>query len=249
MRDTARRSPGIRFDRVSVDLGGRTVLRGLDLCIEGGEALVLLGRSGSGKSTTLRLVNALLRPSHGEVLVGGRAVSGWDPIALRRSTGYILQEIGLFPHFTVSRNIALVPRLLGWEEAAVESRVEELLALVGLEPSLRDRLPRELSGGQRQRVGIARALAGKPGALLCDEPFGALDPVTRFDLQREFGVLRERLGTTVLFVTHDVREALLLADRIAFLAEGTLRFLGSPEAFRACEEPHVARFRQAGLSS
>jgi len=249
MRETAGRSPGIRFDGVSVELGGRAVLDALDLTIEGGEALVLLGRSGSGKSTTLRLVNALLAPSAGEVFVDERAVSGWDPIALRRRSGYILQEVGLFPHFTVSRNIALVPRLLGWDRETVDRRVEEMLALVGLETILRDRLPHELSGGQRQRVGIARALAGRPGLLLCDEPFGALDPVTRFDLQREFRALRERLGTTVLFVTHDVREALLLADRIAFLAHGALRFVGTPEQFRACDEPRVARFRKAGLAS
>jgi len=249
MRETARRSPGIRFDRVSLELGGHAVLDGLDLTIEGGEALILLGRSGSGKSTTLRLVNALLEPSAGEVFVDDRAVTGWDPIALRRSTGYILQEVGLFPHFTVSRNVALVPRLLDWDRETVDARVEEMLALVGLEANLRDRLPRELSGGQRQRVGIARALAGRPGLLLCDEPFGALDPVTRFDLQREFRALRKRLGTTVLFVTHDVREALLLADRIAFLADGAIQFVGSPEAFRACEEPDVTRFREAGLSS
>lgn len=247
MGETAGRSPGIRFDRVSVELGGHPVLAGLDLTIERGEALVLLGRSGSGKSTTLRLVNALLEPSAGEVFVDGRSVADWDPIALRRSTGYILQDVGLFPHFSVSGNVALVPRLLGWDPETVDARVDEMLELVGLESALYDRLPSELSGGQRQRVGIARALAGRPGLLLCDEPFGALDPVTRFDLQREFRALRERLGTTVLFVTHDVREALILADRIAFLADGAVRFVGTPDAFRLCDEPRVARFREAGV--
>ncbi len=236
----------IRFENVSVSLGGRPVLRGLTLSIAPGETVVLLGRSGSGKSTTLRLVNGLVACQTGEVLVGGLPVRSWDPLRLRRSTGYILQEIGLFPHVTVAGNVGLVPRLLGWDPEAIASGVEEMLALVGLDPELAERLPGELSGGQRQRVGIARALAARPDRVLCDEPFGALDPVTRFDLQREFAALRERLDTTLLFVTHDVREALLLADRIAFLADGALLFTGTPAEFRACEDPTVARFREAG---
>ncbi|MDX1577605.1 MAG: ATP-binding cassette domain-containing protein [Gemmatimonadota bacterium] len=235
----------VEFRDVRIALGGAPVLAGIDLDIRPGETLVLLGRSGSGKSTALKLVNALLLPDAGDVLVGGRPVRAWDPIELRRSTGYILQQIGLFPHFTVARNIGLVPRLLGWTEADIAARVEELLSLTGLETALSGRYPRQLSGGQRQRVGIARALAGRPELILCDEPFGALDPVTRFDLQREFRTLAEKLGTTLFFVTHDVREALLLADRIAFLADGKLRFAGTPSEFRAVEDPVVARFRDA----
>ena len=234
-----------KFRDVSVTLGGRPVLSALELDVRSGETLVLLGRSGSGKSTTLRLVNALLLPASGEVTVGGRSTVNWNPIELRRATGYILQDIGLFPHFTVGRNVALVPGLLGWPEAQIEARVAELLELVGLDAELDRRFPHQLSGGQRQRVGIARALAARPKLLLCDEPFGALDPLTRFDLQREFRALARQLGTTLIFVTHDVREALLLADRIAFLEEGELRFLGTPAQFRESSEPLVARFREA----
>jgi len=240
--------PGVSFEAVEVVLGGEPVLSGLDLEIAPGETMVLLGRSGSGKSTTLKLVNALLWPTRGRVLIGGTPTRDLDPIALRRRTGYILQEIGLFPHFTVARNIALVPALLGWDAPAIDRRVDEMLELVGLGTGLRHRLPAELSGGQRQRVGIARALAARPERLLCDEPFGALDPVTRDELQREFRDLADRVRTTRLFVTHDVREALFLADRIAFLSDdGQLAFVGTPEAFRSSAEPRVARFRDAGL--
>jgi len=240
--------PAVSFQGVDVVLGGETVLSGLDLEVDPGETVVLLGRSGSGKSTTLRLVNALLRPTRGEVRIGGVSTRDLDPIALRRRTGYILQEIGLFPHFTVARNVALVPGLLGWGASEIDRRVDEMLELVGLGPALRDRLPGELSGGQRQRVGIARALAARPERLLCDEPFGALDPVTRYELQREFRDLAERVRTTLLFVTHDVREALFLADRIAFLSDdGELAFAGPTSEFRSSAEPRVARFRDAGL--
>lgn len=240
--------PAVSFEGVDVVLGGQTVLSDLDLEVAPGETVVLLGRSGSGKSTTLKLVNALLLPSRGDVRVGGTPTRELDPIALRRRTGYILQEIGLFPHFTVARNVALVPGLLGWSAPEIERRVDEMLELVGLGTALRDRLPGELSGGQRQRVGIARALAARPERLLCDEPFGALDPVTRYDLQREFRDLAGRVRTTLLFVTHDVREALFLADRVAFLSDdGALAFTGTPEEFRASGEPRVARFRDAGL--
>jgi len=193
---------------------------------------VLLGRSGSGKTTTLRLINALVQPSGGEIVVAGRPVAAWEPHRLRRSIGYVIQDVGLFPHFTVERNIALVPELEGWDAARRRARVDELLALVGLEAALRTRRPRELSGGQRQRVGIARALAADPPILLLDEPFGALDPLTRADLQREFAALVRRLGKTVVFVTHDVREAVLLADRIALFADGRVVFDGTPAAFR-----------------
>lgn len=240
--------PAVSFEAVEVVLGHKTVLSALDLEIAPGETVVLLGRSGSGKSTTLRLVNALLAPTRGVVRVDGVSTRDLDPIALRRRTGYILQEIGLFPHFSVARNVALVPGLLGWDAPDVDRRVDEMLELVGLGPALRDRLPGELSGGQRQRVGIARALAARPERLLCDEPFGALDPVTRYDLQREFRDLAAHVRTTLLFVTHDVREALFLADRIAFLTDdGQLAFAGTPEEFRSCEEPRMARFRDAGI--
>lgn len=235
----------VEFEGVGVSLGGSVVLAGLDLEIREGETLVLLGRSGCGKSTTLRLINALLLPDRGEVRVEGRSTRDWDRIRLRRGIGYILQEIGLFPHFSVARNVGLVPGLEGWPQQEIRARVDELLEMVGLEAGMADRFPGELSGGQRQRVGIARALAGRPRLLLCDEPFGALDPVTRFELQREFRALEDRLGATLAFVTHDVREALLLADRIAFLADGGLRFVGTPEAFRECADPLVARFREA----
>lgn len=248
MRAEPGTEPAVAFDAVRMDLGGRPVLDEVDLEVGEGETLVLLGRSGSGKSTMLRLVNGLLSPSAGDVRVGGRSTRGIDPIELRRDTGYILQEIGLFPHFTVARNIALVPRLRGWAEPEIATRVEEMLDLVGLERAMAGRLPSELSGGQRQRVGIARALAARPARVLCDEPFGALDPVTRFELQVEFGALTERLGTTLVFVTHDVREALALADRIAFLADGTLRFTGTPGEFLDSTDPLLARFREAGTA-
>ena len=176
----------------------------------------------------------------------GRSTSGTST-SLRRGTGYVLQDIGLFPHFTVEENVALVPGLLGWPEPEIRARVREMVSLVGLDPDVGGRRPRELSGGQQQRVGIARALAGRPSLLLCDEPFGALDPVTRFDLQREFRSLREHVRPTSLFVTHDVREARLLADRIAFLgSEGMLRFVGSVAEFDDCADAEVARFRRAG---
>ncbi len=220
----------VEFVGVSADLQGQRILTGIDFQVETGETLVLLGRSGSGKSTTLRLVNRLIDPAAGEVRVDGRPATGWDPIALRRGIGYVIQEVGLFPHLTVARNVATVPRLLGWDEGRVRDRIDELLERVGLAPArFRARYPRELSGGQRQRVGIARALAAEPPLLLCDEPFGALDPVTRYELQREFHGLGRELGTTLLFVTHDVREALFMGDRIAFLEAGEIRFLGSTE--------------------
>lgn len=238
----------VEFVGVSVDLQGQRILNGLDFRVAAGETLVLLGRSGSGKSTTLRLVNRLIDPAAGEVRVGGRATTEWDPIELRRGIGYVIQEVGLFPHLTVARNVATVPSLLGWEERRVRDRVDELLERVGLDPAhFRGRYPSELSGGQRQRVGIARALAAEPPLLLCDEPFGALDPVTRYELQGEFRGLGRELGTTLLFVTHDVREALFMGDRIAFLEAGGCRFLGSTDRFRDSDEAAVVRFREAAL--
>ena len=235
----------VEYDEAGVSLGGRPVLRNLSLALRPSETLVLLGRSGSGKSTALRLVNGLLEPESGQVRVHGEATSRWDPIRLRRGIGYVIQEVGLFPHFTVRRNVGLVPRLLGWEPSRVRTRADELLARVGLPPEeYGDRYPRELSGGQRQRVGVARALAADPPILLCDEPFGAVDPITRAGLQREFRELSRGLEKSLLFVTHDVGEALFLADRIAFLEGGRARFLGTPEAFRSSDDPAVRAFRE-----
>ncbi len=223
--------------------GGRAVLDGLSFEVAPAETFVLVGRSGAGKSSVLRLANRLLEPDAGEVRVSGRDAADWDPIRLRRSTGYVLQGIGLFPHYTVARNVGLVPRLLGWEEARVEARVRELLDVVGLPfAEFAERYPASLSGGQRQRVGVARALAADPPLLLCDEPFGALDPITRRELQDEFRALSRRLGKALLFVTHDVREALALGDRIGLLEGGRLAFEGSPDAFRASEHPLVRAF-------
>ncbi len=209
-----------------------------------GETLVCLGRSGSGKTTTLRLVNRLLDPTRGTVSVDGKPTTDWDPTTLRRSIGYVIQEVGLFPHFTVARNVSVVPRLLGWSEERVSARVRELLALVGLEPEdFAGRYPHQLSGGQRQRVGVARALAADPPILLCDEPFGAVDPITRTDLQQEFRGLTTRLAKTVVFVTHDVREALALAARVALFDGGVVTFLGSVDEFRATDDQRVLAFR------
>ena len=236
----------VAFEEVSVSLGELPVLRGVSFELHHGETLVLLGRSGSGKSTILRLVNALLLPDRGAVRVDGVATVEWDPIALRRRIGYVIQEVGLFPHYTVAENVELVPRLLGWPEARRAARTEELLGLVGLPPAeYRARYPHELSGGQRQRVGVARALAADPGILLCDEPFGALDPITRHELQREFRSLSRRLEWSLLFVTHDVAEAFHLGDRIALLEAGVVRFLGTPEALLDSEDPVAKAFLAA----
>jgi len=213
--------------------GSLAILQDLNFAVEAGETLVLLGRSGSGKTTALKLVNRLLAPKGGAVLVEGKATVEWDPIRLRRRTGYVIQETGLFPHFTVAENIGLVPRLEGWPAERVRRRVDELLEGMGLTPGeFRGRRPRELSGGQRQRVGVARALAADPPVLLFDEPFGALDPVTRFDLQQQFLGWRRTFGKTALFVTHDVREALMLGTRIGLMHEGKLEMLVAPEEFK-----------------
>ena len=213
--------------------GGPAIIDQLNLEVAAGETLVLLGESGCGKTTTLRLVNRLLKPTAGAVLVEGKATTDWDEIRLRRRTGYVIQEAGLFPHFTVAENVALVPSLENWPQEKTRARVEELLSLVGLEPArFADRYPRELSGGQRQRVGVARALAADPPLLLMDEPFGALDPLTRASLQKEFAQLKSSLGKTVIFVTHDVREALLLGSRIALMDKGKIVLLETPDGFR-----------------
>ncbi|PYS64768.1 MAG: ABC transporter ATP-binding protein, partial [Acidobacteria bacterium] len=198
--------------------GGQPIIDQLNLDVSSSETMVLLGESGCGKTTTLRLANRLLTPTSGQVLVEGKPTTEWDVIRLRRRIGYVIQEAGLFPHFTVEQNVALVPNLEDWDESRVRDRAYEMLSLVGLEPEkFATRYPRELSGGQRQRVGVARALAADPPLLLMDEPFGALDPLTRASLQKEFAELKARLGKTVIFVTHDVREALMLGSRIALM--------------------------------
>ena len=235
----------VEFRNVSYGVPGMAapIISALNLTVKRTETLVLLGESGCGKTTTLKLVNRLLLPTAGEVVVEGQPTTQWDPIRLRRRTGYVIQEAGLFPHFTVERNIALVPKLEGWEESRVRERVRELLELVGLDPKkFAHRYPRELSGGQRQRVGVARALAAEPPLLLLDEPFGALDPLTRATLQREFAELRQRLGKTVIFVTHDVREALLLATRIGLMHAGRLVLLETPENFLRSKEEHARAY-------
>ncbi len=227
-------TPLVEFRDVTFAVdGGGPIIDRLNLTVAPGETLVLLGESGCGKTTTLRLVNRLLTPTAGQVLVEAKPTTEWDVIRLRRRTGYVIQEAGLFPHFTVAENVALVPSLENWDELRTRERVEELLSLVGLEPArFADRYPRELSGGQRQRVGVARALAADPPLLLMDEPFGALDPLTRASLQKEFVELKSRLSKTVIFVTHDVREALLLGSRIALMSAGKILLLETPEGFR-----------------
>jgi len=219
------------------------IISSLNLTVERGETLVLLGESGCGKTTTLKLVNRLLLPTSGKVLVEGKATTEWDPILLRRRTGYVIQEGGLFPHFTVERNVGLVPALEGWDEKRIRARINELLSLVGLEPErFAQRYPRELSGGQRQRVGVARALAAEPPLLLLDEPFGALDPLTRTSLQKEFAELARRLHKTAIFVTHDVREALFLGSRIGLMHAGRLILLDSPQNFLNSNEKLVRAY-------
>ena len=214
--------PAIEFDDVSFAINSHRILHDLSLSVRQGETLVLLGRSGSGKTSALKLVNRLLLPTGGSVRINGRPTTEWDAIPLRRSIGYVIQDGGLFPHFTVERNIGLVPQVENWPKERIRQRVRELLNLVGLGPELAVRYPRELSGGQRQRVGVARALAADPPILLLDEAFGALDPITRSHMQQEFRTLQRHMKKAVIFVTHDLREALLVADRIALLEEGRL---------------------------
>jgi osmoprotectant transport system ATP-binding protein len=219
------------------------IVSAISLEIHAGETLVLLGRSGSGKTTLLRLINRLLTPQKGVILVQDRATTEWDPIALRRGIGYVIQEGGLFPHFTVAQNVALVPTLEGWDSGRTSKRVRELLELVGLEPGqFAERRPNQLSGGQRQRVGVARALAADPPILLMDEPFGALDPVTRAEMQREFADIARRLGKTIVFVTHDLREARRLATRIVLLQSGRIVASSTPEEFLRIDHPEVRAF-------
>jgi osmoprotectant transport system ATP-binding protein len=238
--------PIIEFHDVSLRVGeSRELLRHLTLEVRRGETLVLLGRSGSGKTTTLKLINRLLEPTQGEIKVEDRSVREWDVIRLRRLIGYVIQEIGLFPHFTIARNIGLVPQIENWPAAKIQPRVQELMQLVGLDPEIADRYPRQLSGGQRQRVGVARALAADPPILLMDEPFGALDPITRAELQREFAALQKRLQKTVVFVTHDLREALLLGTRVALMEDGRLVVALTPDEFLKSSDALVAAYVDA----
>jgi len=237
----------LRFEDVTYrPAGGPAVLAGVSFEVRAGECVALVGRSGCGKTTALRLVNALLLPSAGAVRVDGRATTEWDPIRLRRRTGYVIQEVGLFPHRTVAENVGIVCALEGWEAARRARRVDELLALVGLPASeFGHRHPHQLSGGQRQRVGLARALAAEPPLLLLDEPFGALDAITRRELQDEFVRLRRTLGTTALFVTHDLAEAARVADRLVLLAGGRLAASGSLADLRGSAHPEAQAFARA----
>jgi len=233
----------VEFRQVTYRVGGNLILDNLSCSIEPGETLVLLGRSGAGKTTALKMVNGLLFPTSGEVCVDGRSTKEWDLIALRRGIGYVIQDVGLFPHFTVAENVGLVPRLEGWPNERIAARSRDLLQDVGLEPQqFLDRHPHELSGGQRQRVGVARALAADPRLLLFDEPFGALDPVTRLELQDQFLALRKQFRKTSIFVTHDVREALRLGTRIALLDRGRLEVLATPQEFLKSREPVTRAF-------
>jgi len=250
MNDSPNSRPAIEFRCVSYRVNGkgetgRELLHNLNLEVQRGETLVLLGRSGSGKTTTLKLINRLLPPSSGELLVEARPTSEWDVIRLRRMIGYVIQDVGLFPHFTVERNIGLIPKIENWSADRIHARVLELLQLVGLDAEIASRYPRELSGGQRQRVGVARALAADPPILLMDEPFGALDLLTRAELQREFLELQKRLGKSVVFVTHDLREALLLGTRIALMEAGRLVTVQTPEQFLNSTEPLASAYKKA----
>jgi len=238
---------GVDFRQVSFGHAReRPILDGFSLTVEGGETVALVGASGAGKTTVLKLVNRLLLPDAGDVQVQGRSTRAWDPIRLRRAVGYVIQDVGLFPHLTVADNVAVVPRLEGWDAARVRARVGELLALIGLDAGgYEARWPDELSGGQRQRVGVARALAADPPVLLMDEPFGALDPITRRQLQGEFRRIQSRLRKTVLMVTHDMAEAIALADRIGVLDAGRLIWCGPAHDILRAEDPHVRQLVEA----
>jgi osmoprotectant transport system ATP-binding protein len=236
-------SPAIEFRDVSYRAApDLAVLDRVSFSVAEGETLVLLGRSGAGKTTALKLINRLLVPSEGSVLVGRRSTTEWDPIALRRSIGYVIQESGLFPHYTVDQNIAVVPSLEHWPKARIAARVTELMEIAGLDRSLASRYPHQLSGGQRQRVGVARALAADPKILLMDEPFGALDPLTRSELQQEFINLQARLRKTVVMVTHDLREGLLLGSRLALFEAGRLAGVFGKEEFADAEDAAVQQY-------
>ncbi|WP_414528677.1 ATP-binding cassette domain-containing protein [Nodularia chucula] len=235
----------VEFRDVTFSRNHRPLVSHLNFSISQGEALVLLGRSGSGKTTTMKLINRLFTPTQGDVLFDGIPTTTWDAIKLRRNIGYVIQETGLFPHFTVEQNVGLVPKLLDWRSPQIKMRVSELLAMVGLDPAqFAKRYPHELSGGQKQRVGVARALAADPPVLLMDEPFGALDPITRLELQQEFHRLQQELNKTVVFVTHDIQEAFVLADRIGLMSGGELVVLGTKDEFKRSKHPESLAFLQ-----
>jgi len=235
---TEHNQPIVEFRAVNYQIGAAKILADLNLQINKGEILILLGESGCGKTTTLKLINRLIEPTSGAVLVEGKATTEWNPINLRRRIGYVLQEAGLFPHFSVAGNVALVPDLQNWDEAKKLERVSEMLELVGLNPQkFINRYPHELSGGQRQRVGVARALAANPDLLLLDEPFGALDAITRVNLQKEFAALVKDLGKTAVFVTHDLHEAFILGTRVCLMDKGVIVLNATPEDFRQSDLP------------
>jgi len=239
--------PLVEFRDVGYQTAGKTILSHISFSVEAGETVVLLGRSGSGKTTALKMTNGMLFPTSGQVLVEGRATVDWDPIRLKRRIGYVIQDVGLFPHFTVAANVGLVPKLEGWGQISIDRRVDELLRKVGLEPAeFRLRYPRQLSGGQRQRVGVARALAAEPPLLLFDEPFGALDPITRNELQQQFLELTRDSHKSSIFVTHDIREAFRLGHRVALLSSGRLEAIAAPTEFRRAETGEARAFL-AGL--
>ncbi len=233
----------LEFRDVSYSIGAREIVRKINLSVEEGETVVLLGRSGSGKTTLIKCVNRLTEPTSGEIWYEGKPLRDWDRIRLRRTTGYVIQENGLLPHLTVEENVATVPRLENWAKADIEARVAVVLNAVGLSPlTFGTRLPRQLSGGQRQRVGIARAFAANPPLLLMDEPFGALDPVTRFELQKMFQALSREFNKTTLFVTHDIREALMLGSRIALLRDGEIDSVSLPREFLQARSEEARMF-------
>jgi osmoprotectant transport system ATP-binding protein len=240
-------APAIEFRDVTFRRAGRPpVLDHFSLAVDPGDVLALVGRSGAGKTTLLKLVNRLYRQDSGTVLVEGRDTATWEPIRLRRHIGYVLQDVGLFPHMTIADNVAVVPRLERWPDQRISARVSELLTLVGLPPDqFAARWPDELSGGQRQRVGVARALAVDPPVLLMDEPFGALDPMTRAELHVEFRRIQGRLRKTIIIVTHDMGEAFALADRVGVIEEGRLIAFDRPEAVAASRDSRVRQLLDA----
>jgi len=236
----------IELSGIEKRYGGRHALAGVSLAVQPGEFTALVGGSGSGKTTLLKTINGLVTPDAGEVRVEGEPAGGQPPHILRRKIGYVFQEIGLFPHLSVAENIAITPKLLGWDAARIAARVETLLDLVALPREVATRAPSELSGGQRQRVGVARALAAEPAIMLMDEPFGALDPLTRDQLGSDYRGLHERLGLTTLMVTHDMAEAVLLADRIVVLSAGRIVADGKPaELLAKATDPEVRALLEA----
>ena len=233
----------LQFRSVTYTVGSTVILDGITLEVPEGDTVVLLGESGCGKTTTLKMINRLIEPTSGEVLVEGRPTTQWDAIDLRRRIGYVLQEAGLMPHFSVAENVGLVPSLLGWDQERRTRRTDEMMELIGLEPAkFGPRFPHELSGGQRQRVGVARALAADPDIVLLDEPFGALDAITRTKLQKEFADLVRSLRKTAVFVTHDLHEAMLLGTRIALMDKGKVVLVDTPANFAKSDLPLAKQY-------